>query len=99
MSVADADDATKLLAKVLDKMDRVLFEHDLEFRDDTKWEDFAEEVRELVHRYYDDFGGDKDDPDFDPNAPGSSSASDSDSISLDGTEDQSEGSRKRKAGE
>jgi len=94
MSVSKNDDAAKLLAKVIDKMDRVLFEHDLQFKPNADWEEFADKVREIIYVYYDDLA-DEDDPDFDPNAPPTSSSSES--ASLDGTEDQSEGSRKRKA--
>jgi len=95
MSAAPSDAATKLLAKVIDKVDRVLFEHDLQFRDDADWEQFADKVRELVHEYYDDCVGDAADADYDPDAADSSS---SESESLQCTDEQCDSdSRKRKA--
>ena len=89
------DAAAKLLAKVIDRMDRLLFEHELEFRDDKVWEDFAEKVRQLIYEYYDDNAEDVADADFDPEAESSSS----DSVSLDhsATDEQQATGRKRKA--
>ncbi len=95
MSAAPSDDASKLLAKVIDKVDRVLFEHDLEFRNSADWEEFADKVRALVHEYYDDCADNAADPDFDPDAPDESSSSESES--LQGTDEQCESdSRKLK---
>jgi hypothetical protein len=89
MSASDAD-AAKLLGKVIDKMDSVLFEHDLQFREEADWEAFAEKLRALVFEYYDDLASEKDDADFDPDADSSTTASES----LDA--ESSDGSRKRK---
>jgi hypothetical protein len=89
-----ADDAAKLLGKVIDKMDRVLFEGDLQFRKKADWEAFAEKLRALIFEYYDDLAGEEDDPDFDPEAPQSSS-SESESLAT-ADDDDAEPSRKRK---
>ena len=91
-----ADDAAKLLGKVIDKMDRVLFEGDLQFREEADWEAFAEKLRALIFEYYDDLAGEKDDPDFDPEAPQDSTSS-SESESLATEEELVDGTRKRKA--
>jgi len=77
-------EGAKLLSKVLDKVDAVLFEHGLEFKDEAKWEDFAAQLVALLYNYYDDEGDDKDDSDFDPDAPEEESSTDPDgSESLD----------------
>jgi len=84
------DDAARLLAKVIDRMDRVLFEHELEFKDDKDWEQFADRVRDLIYEYYDDNADDARDGDYDPDAPSSDDDED---------EDDATPSRKRKADE
>ena len=75
-------EAARLLARVLDKLDLVLYKHGLEFRDDRDWANFAEEVREIVHTYYDDVTGG--DSSYDPNAaPDSTETTETD---VDGSE-------------
>lgn len=54
-------DSTRLLGKVLDRVDGLLFKHGFEFKDDALWEEFAADVEKLFFKYYDDLtGGDQD---------------------------------------
>lgn len=48
---------TRLLAKVLDKVDLVLTLHGMGFREEKSWEDFGEAIRALLFEYYDDYTG------------------------------------------
>jgi hypothetical protein len=97
--MATDDDAARLLAKVIDRMDRVLFEHELEFKDDKDWEQFADRVRDLISEYYDDNADDAKDGDYDPDAP-SSEDEDEDDDSLEEEEEEDvTPTRKRKADE
>lgn len=101
MSAAEGDDAARLLAKVIDRMDRVLFEHELEFKDDKDWEQFADRVRDLIYEYYDEDADDAKDGDYDPDAPSSDDddeEDDDDSLESDGEADVTP-TRKRKADE
>ena len=62
----------RLMARLLDKMDCVLFSHGLVFRAEEDWNDFIIELSALVFRFYDDETGG--DGDYDPNnAPDSTS--------------------------
>lgn len=63
-----AVDGTELLSRVVDTIDEQLFNEGLMFKDNMNWEEFGEELRDLLFRYYDD-EGDDDDADYDPNAP------------------------------
>lgn len=60
-------DGTRLLCKCLDELDGVLFENGLEFNDEEHtWEQFGEELRGLLYKYYTDCTGG--DSEFDPKA-------------------------------
>lgn len=48
---------TRLLAKVLDKVDLVLNLHGMGFREEKSWENFGEALRALLFEYYDDYTG------------------------------------------
>ncbi len=69
-------DGTKLMGVVIDGIDEALFNEGLVFKDNMNWEEFGEELRDLLFRYYDD-EGDGDDADYDPAAPAESSSSES----------------------
>ena len=75
-----AESGAKLLAKVADKIDRALFEADLEFADEDRWEEFLEKLQALVYEFYDDHA--EDDGSYDPDKE-SSSSSETESVSLD----------------
>ncbi len=64
-------DGTRMLARCLDKLDGVLKRHGFQFKDDCVWENFAEELQNLLFRHYDDLTGG--DSSYDPNAPESES--------------------------
>ena len=64
-------DGTRMLARCLDKLDGVLVQHGFQFKDDCVWENFAEELQNLLYRHYDDLTGG--DSSYDPNAPESDS--------------------------
>ena len=66
-------DPNRLMALILDKVDKTLFVHGLQFKEGESYENFAEELAELFYRYYDDLTGG--DSDYDPNAPASSESS------------------------
>lgn len=67
-------DPTRLMARVLDKVDKTLFEHGLQFKEEESYENFAEELAALFYRYYDDLTGG--DSDYDPKKPISSDSED-----------------------
>lgn len=68
-------DGGELLSRVVDVIDEQLFNDGMTFKDNMNWEEFGEELRDLLFRYYDDEGGDDDD--YDPAAP----ADDEESVS------------------
>lgn len=57
---------TRLLERLLDKIDLVLTQHGMGFREERDWADFGGEVQALCFKYYDDFTGG--DSSYDPNA-------------------------------
>lgn len=59
-------DGTQLLGRVIDIIDEQLFGEGLTFKENMNWEEFGEELRDLMFRYYDDEG---EDDDYDPAAP------------------------------
>lgn len=65
-SVSLDGDGTELLSRVVDSIDEQLFNEGLMFKGNMNWEEFGEELRDLLFRYYDDEG---DDDDYDPAAP------------------------------
>ncbi len=67
-------DGTKLMGIVIDGIDEALFNEGLVFKGNMNWEEFGEELRDLLFRYYDDEGDDEDD-DYDPAAPAAESES------------------------
>jgi hypothetical protein len=75
-----AESGAKLLAKVADKIDRVLFEGDLEFADESRWEEFLERLQALVYDFYDDHA--EEDSSFDPDKSSETSSSQTESVSL-----------------
>lgn len=67
-------DSSRLMARLVDKTDAVLFAHGLSFRAEEQWNDFIVELQALIFRFYDDETGG--DVDYDPdNAPDSTSTS------------------------
>lgn len=80
---------TRMLARCLDKLDGVLVQHGFQFKENSVWENFAEELQELLFKHYDDLTGG--DSDFDPNAPDSSDDEDdsgeSESATLSSSDD------------
>lgn len=68
-------DGTKLMGIVIDGIDEALFNEGLVFKENMNWEEFGEELRDLLFRYYDDEGDD--DGDYDPAAPAAESSSES----------------------
>lgn len=65
-SVSLEGDGTELLSRVVDVIDEQLFNDGMTFKDNMNWEEFGEELRDLLFRYYDDEG---EDGDYDPAAP------------------------------
>lgn len=48
----------ELLQKCVDAVDRILYKAGLEFDDEAEtWEDFVEELRKLIERFYEDLAG------------------------------------------
>ncbi len=79
------------LKKFFDRVDKWLFEHDLEFRgEDAEWQAFVGAVSALIAKHYKDLDADEDDSDYDPDA-----SSSSESASL-AEEEEVEASAKRK---
>jgi hypothetical protein len=70
-------DSARLAAKVIDAMDKVLFDNELAFKEDASVETFHEEFIDIIHRYYDDLTGG--DPDW---VPGESQEDGDMSVSL-----------------
>ena len=57
--MAAGDDPNQIMAQVIDKVDKVLFKHGLEFDEDHKnWDDAVEQLSAWVFQFYEDFGGD-----------------------------------------
>lgn len=48
--------AAKLLNRIMDKTDKILFMNGLIFREDKDWEEAASEMAAWVYRYYEDEG-------------------------------------------
>lgn len=74
--------STRLLLRMLDKLDEILCLHGFEFREDRDWQNFGESLAALVHDNYNDLTGG--DSDYDPNAPPdeSSEVDSSESVSV-----------------
>ena len=72
-SVKGDPNSTRLLNRLMDKFDGVLFAHGFVFKEDMAWEEMGEEITALVYKYYDDeTGGDSSyDPDKPPDSTGS----------------------------
>lgn len=67
------------LTKFFDRVDKWLFEHDLEFRGaDAEWQRFISDVSVIIARDYKDLECDDDDSDYDADA----SSSETESASL-----------------
>lgn len=77
-------DGGELLSRVVDVIDEQLFNDGMTFKDNMNWEEFGEELRDLLFRYYDDEGGDDDD--YDPAAPADNEESVSEASSSSGDE-------------
>ncbi len=77
-------DSNRLMARIVDKLDGVLFKHGFEFKQDADFSGFCSAVEGLIFHYYDDITGGDDS--YDPNAPvdRSNSGSDVESETLDG---------------
>ena len=59
--------STRLLEQVMDKVDKILFAHGLEFEDEERWAEAAGELEQWIFQFYDDLtGGDED---YDPKKP------------------------------
>lgn len=92
-------DSSRLMARLVDKMDAVLFAHGLSFRAEEQWNDFIVELQALIFRFYDDETGG--DVDYDPdNAPDSTSttetASEEEEDLVDENEDDNTATKKQK---
>lgn len=72
-SVKGDPDSARLLNRLMDKFDGVLFAHGFVFKENMAWEEMGEEITALVYKYYDDeTGGDSSyDPDKPPDSTGS----------------------------
>lgn len=76
-------DSTRLLNRLMDKFDGVLFAHGFVFKEDMSWEEMGEEITALVYKYYDDeTGGDSS---YDPAKPPDSTGSE---VEADDEEDE-----------
>ncbi len=73
-------DGTKLMGVVIDSIDEALFNEGLVFKDNMNWEEFGEELRDLLFRYYDD--EDNDDGSFDPAAPAPTSSEEEEEVEV-----------------
>lgn len=72
--------STRLLDQLMDKIDKVLFAHGFEFRDDERdWAEAAGHIEKWVFDYYDDLTGG--DSDYDPKKP---AYVDSDEVEVEG---------------
>lgn len=82
--------STRLMARIVDKIDSTLYAHGLEFKDDCDFDVFIEELAALIYRNYDDDTGG--DGSYDPAAPPDSSSGTEESVSvdLDGAEEDEE---------
>lgn len=49
--------SARLLAKVLDRIDLILVEHGMLFKEDKDWEEFGGAVVALLYHYYEDETG------------------------------------------
>jgi hypothetical protein len=82
-------DSNRLFARVLDKLDAVLFAHGMQFREDKDHGDFCDQFSALLFNFYDDLTGGDDS--YDPDAPPDSTESDnSDDVTLDSEEEEEE---------
>lgn len=93
----------RLLERVLDRIDLVLTQHGMGFREEHEWSDFAAEVQAVCYKYYDDFtGGDSSyNPDDDSSmrdeeVEEEEGSSESKSATLDESSDEAEESRATK---
>jgi hypothetical protein len=58
---------TRLMERVMDKLDGVLFAHGFEFADETKWSEAVQVMERYIFHFYTDLtGGDED---YDPKRP------------------------------
>jgi len=73
-------DSTRLLDQLMDKIDKVLFSHGFEFREDERdWSEAASHIEKWVFDFYDDLTGG--DSDYDPKKP---AYVDSDEVEVEG---------------
>ena len=93
----------RLLERVLDKIDLVLTQHGMGFREEREWSDFAGDVQNLCYKYYDDFTGgdssynpDEDSSLRDEEVEEEEASSESESATLDESSDDAEESRATK---
>lgn len=85
-------DSSRLMARLVDKMDAVLFAHGLSFRAEEQWNDFIVELQALIFRFYDDeTGGDVDyDPDNAPDSTSTTETASEEEEDLDGDDDDND---------
>lgn len=74
-------DSTRLLNRLMDKFDGVLFAHGFQFKDDMAWEEMGEEITAMVYKYYDDMTGG--DSSYDPDKPPDSTGSEAEALEDD----------------
>lgn len=74
--------ASRLMERVMAKLDGVLFAHGLEFKDDGKWEEAVTVMEKYIFHFYDDLtGGDED---YDPRKPADSPLSSEAEVEVEG---------------
>ena len=74
IEIAADPDATRLLERIVDKLDAILVKQGFEFREDKAWEDSCAVIEKWIFTYYDDLAGG--DSDYDPKKPLISDSSD-----------------------
>ncbi len=80
--------ATRLMERVMDKLDSVLFAHGFEFADETKWSEAVQVMERYIFHYYTDLtGGDED---YDPRKPADPDSSNDVEVEVDGEEEEDE---------
>jgi hypothetical protein len=47
-------DANQLIARVIDKVDKILYQNDLEFAEEDRWHDATEDLRRWIFEYYEE---------------------------------------------
>ena len=79
---------TRLMERVMDKLDGVLFAHGFEFADDNKWSEAVQVMERYIFHFYTDLtGGDED---YDPRKPADPDSEGEGEVEVESDDDEEE---------